>query len=162
ADTDGVVLQWDDPEPSILRKMNGNAARHVALGPALDAAEVAIYRRRVVVLVGPLVAQPIGQERVATRGVEHETWGEDVRTAVLMTTGYPRAPAISTVPRQDHIHDAHAIHRARAIASRMCEQRRIELRPPHVVAMGQGRVDPGREIEIHALAGLVGDEFGTG
>src|SRR6185503_10689677 len=83
-DAADLVSQRDDPEPSILCEVDGNAAHHVAFGPTLDVAEMAIYRRGVVALVGLLLVQLVGHERVPTGRVEHITWVEKVRSAILV------------------------------------------------------------------------------
>ena len=138
--------------------MNGDVALPVR--PARgDTAEMRVDRGGVVAFVGSLETHPAGEERVAARGVQHETRRETVFLAIRAGRGHCQ-PSVRSHGCQ--IGDARSLHRAGAKRARVGEQHRVELGPPHLIGVAETGAQGVGEGKGGTAPGLIGDELGAG
>ena len=114
-------------------------------GQALGADEMAVQCGAVVLGILALHAELVGEQRIASRGIDQKLRVPPLLPAVLVFGGDRDA-----VCAQIDIHHARALQAARAFLNAMLEQHLVELRAAHVIGI--------RIVAIPGLAELERDD----
>src|SRR5258708_39908293 len=96
--------------------------------------------------------EPRGEKGIASGGVDHQLWGEDVSLVVRVLCRYARP--LAGCAENNIGHDG-ALISSRAFALRVSEQSFIEIRAVDLVGVCVLLVQALREVELDAFAGLI-------